>query len=264
MKLQNNTILITGGSSGIGFEFAKQLIKKGNKVVITGRNKERLEQAKQKLPELHIIQSDVFKLNEIKDLYAKVTKEFPDLNIVINNAGIMKTINMLNGDATNDNFVEEIGINLSGPINMCKVFLPFLKTKKSSALVNISSGLAFVPLPTSPIYCATKAGLHSFTQSLRVQLQKTSVKVFEFAPPATETELLASFDREDMKGVPIMKVDQMCQVCLTGIEKDIFEVRPGASNSLRFMSRVAPNFILKQLSKNVDRMMAKDGVSARH
>ena len=257
MKTSNNTILITGGSAGIGLELAKQLIERGNKVIITGRNRERLEQAKMKLPGVHTVVSDSSKIDDIHALYAKVTKEFPELNVVINNAGIMKTVIMQNSKTSNNGFVDEIDINLSGPILMAKVFLPHLLKKSEAAIVNVSSGLAFTPLPTSPIYCATKAGLHSFTMSLRVQLAKTSVKVFEFAPPATETDLLAQFDKEDMNGVPIMKVEQMVKACLDGFAKDTFEVRPGPSNGLRFMSRVAPGFILKQMSKNVDRTIQK-------
>jgi uncharacterized oxidoreductase len=257
MKTANNTILITGGSSGIGFELAKQLLERGNRVIITGRNKDRLDQTKQKLPNVHTIVSDSSKIEDIRALHTKVTKEFPDVNVIINNAGIMKTVNMLQESQSDNGFVDEININLSGPILMAKLFLPHLRKKSEAAIINVSSGLAFVPLPTSPIYCATKAGLHSFTQSLRVQLQKTSVKVFEFAPPATATELLAQFDKDDMKGVPIMQVQQMVKACLDGMAKDCFEVRPGPSNGLRFMSRVAPGFILKQMSKNVEKMQQK-------
>src|SRR5260221_14308678 len=121
--------------------------------------------------------------------------------------------------------------------------------------MNISSGLAFVPLPVSPVYCATRAGLHSFTESLRVQLKNPKVKVFELAPPATQTELLGDFDFEDMKGVSIMKVEDMVEVAVKGMQTDQFEIRPGQANQLKMMSRVAPGFILKQMSRSVDRMI---------
>src|SRR6202166_2598266 len=120
----------------------------------------------------------------------------------------------------------------------------------------VSSGLAFVPLPISPVYCATKAGLHSFTESLRVQLKNTKVKVFDLAPPATQTELLGGdFDVEDMKGASIMKVEDMVKVAVKGMQTDRFEIRPGQANQLKMMSRVAPGFILKQMSRSVDRML---------
>jgi uncharacterized oxidoreductase len=139
---------------------------------------------------------------------------------------------------------------------MVKQFLPHLKTKSTAAIVNVTSGLAFVPLPISPVYCATKAGLHSYTLSLRVQLQKTKVKVFELAPPATQTELLAAdFNSDDMKGVSIMKVEDMVKVAVSGMKADRLEIRPGQSNQLKMMSRIAPQFILNQLSKPVERML---------
>jgi uncharacterized oxidoreductase len=115
--------------------------------------------------------------------------------------------------------------------------------------------MAFVPLPISPVYCATKAGLHSFTESLRVQLKSTKVKVFDLAPPATQTELLSDFNFEDMKGVTIMNVEDMVKVAVKGMQTDRFEIRPGQANQLKMMSRVAPGFILKQMSRSVDRML---------
>ena len=152
---------------------------------------------------------------------------------------------------------QEIDINLKGPIRMAKAFLSHLKKQDEAAIVNVTSGLAFVPLPTSPVYCATKAGLHSFTLSLRVQLKNTKVKVFEVAPPATETELLADMSQEDRKGVSIMKVDEMVAASIQGLGSDRLEIRPGQANSLKFMSRVAPEFILKQLSGPMDRLLAE-------
>src|SRR5258708_33052505 len=138
---------------------------------------------------------------------------------------------------------------------MVKQFLPHLKTKSEAAIMNVSSGLAFVPLPISPFYCATKAGLHSFPESLRVQLKNTKGKVFELAPPATQTGLLGGFDFEDMKGVSIMKVEDMVKVAVKGIQTDRFEIRPGQANQLKMMRRVATGCILKQISRSVDRML---------
>lgn len=256
MQVSGNTILITGGASGIGFELVKQLSPLNNTILITGRDQAKLDQAKKQFPKIHTFQSDVSDPKAISTLYSLVTKEFPELNILINNAGIMKTINLHD---SNDDLVEltkELDINLHGPIRMTKKFLPHLKTKQAAAIMNVSSGLAFVPLPTSPIYCATKAALHSFTQSLRVQLKNTKVKVFELAPPATQTELLGSFDHDDMKGISIMPVDKMVQVAIKGMKNDQFEIRPGQSNQLKIMSRMAPEFILSQMSRPVDKMLS--------
>lgn len=255
MQTTKNTILITGGTSGIGFELAKQLSALGNTILVTGRDPARLERAKKLLPNVHTFQSDVSDIKSIESLYSAVVGKFPELNILINNAGIMKMIN-LHEEGPIEQLTQEIDINLHGPIRMVRTFLAHLKKKQAAAIMNVSSGLAFVPLPTSPVYCATKAALHSYTQSLRVQLKHTSVKVFELAPPATATELLSgSMDSEDMKGIAVMSVEQMVKAAVVGLQKDQFEIRPGQANQLKLMSRLAPQFILNQLSKPVDRML---------
>jgi uncharacterized oxidoreductase len=192
---------------------------------------------------------------EIRSLFDRVTREFPDLNILINNAGIMRSINLNDEKNSLEDLTQEIDVNLKGPIRMIGMFLPHLRKRPHGAIVNVSSGLAFVPLPIAPIYCSTKAALHSFTLSLRVQLKRTNVRVFELAPPATQTELLGDFNPEDMKGIAIMKVDEMVRAALKGMEEDKYEIRPGQSNQLKFVSRVAPDFILRQMSKSVDRML---------
>ncbi|MCX6126196.1 MAG: SDR family NAD(P)-dependent oxidoreductase [Proteobacteria bacterium] len=255
MELSKNTILITGGASGIGLELARQLDKLNNTVILTGRDKDKLAKAKALLPKAHVYQSDVSDPQAIALLFEKVTKEFPSLNMLINNAGIMRTINLHEAGGTLVEITQEVDINLHGPIRMIKQFLPHLKAKSVAAIVNVTSGLAFVPLPVSPVYCATKAGLHSFTQSLRVQLKDTKIKVFELAPPATQTELLGEFKSEDMKGIAIMGLESMVAVAMQGFADDRFEIRPGQSNQLKLMSRIAPEFILKQMSKSVDRML---------
>jgi len=256
MELTQNTILITGGASGIGFELAKQLSALGNTVLISGRDSAKLDRAKKALPKITTYQSDVSDAKAIPALFEKVTKDFPKLNILINNAGIMRTINLHDQDGSLEDVTRELDTNLHGPIRMIKQFLTHLKKQPSGAIMNVSSGLAFVPLPLSPVYCATKAGLHSYTLSLRVQLKNTNVKVFELAPPATQTELLGDFMSEDMKGITIMKVEEMVAVAVKGMERDQFEIRPGQSNQLRMMSRIAPQFILNQMSKPVDRLLA--------
>jgi len=255
MNLTSNTILITGGAGGIGYELTKQLTALGNTILITGRDQAKMDRAKAAFPKVHTFLSDVSDPKAIATLYEKVTKQFPELNILINNAGIMREINVHDRAGGLEDITREIEINLSGPIRMVKQFLPHLKTKSEAAIMNVSSGLAFVPLPISPVYCATKAGVHSFTESLRVQLKNTKVKVFDLAPPATQTELLGNFNPEDMKGVSIMKVEDMVKVAVKGMQTDRFEIRPGQANQLKMMSRLAPGFILKQMSRSVDRML---------
>lgn len=254
MNLKQNTILITGGTSGIGFEMAKQFLALDNKVIVTGRDSAKLEKAKSLLPKLFTIQSDVSEPTAVQSLFQKISKDFPETNILINNAGVMKTVNMQDNDLNLVELTKEIEINLMGPIRMTKQFMKILKNKNNAAIVNVSSGLAFVPLPIAPVYCSTKAAMHSFSQSLRMQLQNTKVKVFELCPPATHTEMMDAFHEDDMKGISVMKVGEMVKTFMDGFSADKFEIRPGQSNQLKFMSRLAPEFILKQLSRPVARM----------
>ena len=255
MKLSGNTILITGGTSGIGFELAAQLLKLGNVVIVTGRDQRRIEETQRELPGIHAFQSDVTDPKAIALLCDAVITEFPGLNMLFNNAGIMRETNLLEDRATGDleDISREIETDLIGPIRMVKRFLPHLLRQPVAAIVNVSSGLAFVPLPIAPIYCAAKAGLHSFTLSLRVQLRNTRVKVFELAPPMTQTPLFAKdMHVRDVKGVQMMAVDEMVRRTIRGLKNDRLEIRPGMSNVLKLMSRLAPAFILKRLSKSVD------------
>jgi len=255
MKLEGNTVLITGGASGIGLELAKGFLARKCTVVITGRDAAKLAKAQAAVPGLKTLRSDVARVDEINALFETVKRDFPTLNVLVNNAGVMRSLNLHKDGDDLDDLTSEIDINLKGPIRMARRFLPLLKQQPSAAIINVSSGLAFVPLPISPVYCATKAAVHSFTQSMRIQLARTKVQVFELAPPATQTELLGNFEANDMKGVPIMPLEEMVRACFKGMEKDTLEIRPGQSNQLRFMSRLAPDFILAQLAKPAQRML---------
>ncbi len=248
MKLNKRTILITGGTSGIGFELAGQLLQRGNTVIVTGRDQEKLDAANRALPGVHAFKSDVSDPGAIAVLHDGVLAQFPALDTLINNAGIMRNLN-LNRDRDLNDVTREIEINLSGPVRMTQQFLPHLKTRKGGLIVNVSSGLAFVPLPVSPIYCATKAAIHSFTQSLRVQLDGSGVTVIELAPPGVETLLFRGEFAEEMKKQKGMDVTVLVKRAIAGIEAGRLEIRPGLSNVLKGMSRIAPQFMLKQMMR---------------
>ena len=248
MKLSSKTILITGGASGIGLELARQLLPRGNTVLITGRDQEKLDAARQALPGVHTFQSDVSDPAAIAALHAEVVARFPALDTLINNAGIMRNLRLHQARDLAD-VTREIDINLRGPLQMIQQFLPHLKTRPGALIVNVSSGLAFVPLPGSPVYCATKAALHSYTQSLRVQLQGTGVAVVELAPPGTETALFRGVTPRETKGPKPMDVTLLVKKALAGIEAGRLEIRPGVANVLKLMSRVAPAFMLRQMAK---------------
>lgn len=259
MKLQNSTILITGGTSGIGLEFLQQLTQQGvAKIIITGRDMGKLDLVKKQFPHVHTIQSDVSHPKEIAQLYHDVINQFPSLNILINNAGIMRNLHLQDPALTPADVTQEININLSGTIQMVQQFLPHLSKQLSAAIINISSGLAFVPFPLSPVYSAAKAGVHAYTQVLRLQLKRTNIKVFEVAPPSTETPLQNAFSDIDMgNSSPIMKVNKMVKVAIAGILKDQTEILPGLSKVLKLMSRVAPAFFIGYLDKTLEKAMSK-------
>lgn len=259
MELKHSTILITGGTSGIGLEFVKQLTEQDANIIITGRNLDRLNETKKLFPKIQIFQSDVNNCKDIEQLYKNVTQQFPELNIIINNAGIMRNLDLQDASLGLENITEEIEINLSGIIRMNHQFLPHLKTKNSSAIANVSSGLAFLPFPLSPIYSAAKSGIHAYTRVLRLQLKKTNVKVFELAPPATETAIMNVFAKDlDLETAgPVMKVDKMVKIAIKGIANNKFEIKPGMSKVLKFMARLAPNFFLKLMDETLEKAKVK-------
>lgn len=191
MKLSGNTILITGGSTGIGLAFAERFIKSGNKVIVTGRRENVLKNAKEKFPELITHVSDLSSESERVSLFNWVTKNYPEVNVLVNNAGIQQRFNVLKSDAQNDwqYFNKEITTNIEAPFHLSMLFAPYFATKETATIINVSSGLAFTPLVIAPIYSATKSALHSFTMSLRHQLSESSVEVIEVAPPAVNTDL---------------------------------------------------------------------------
>jgi len=259
MQLKNSTVLITGGTSGIGLELVKQLTEQGANVIVTGRNSDALNETKKKFPNVGTFQSDVSKPKDIEDLYAQVTLQYPELNIIINNAGIMRNLDLRDTNMSLENLTSEIQTNLLGTMWMTHQFLPHLTKQKSSAIVNISSGLAFLPFPLSPIYSAAKSGIHAYTQVLRLQLKNTNIKVFELAPPLTDTTLMNAFtnDIEKDSAGPAMKVEKMVSVAINGLLKDKFEIKPGMSKALYFMGRIAPNFFLKYMDKTLEKAKAK-------
>jgi uncharacterized oxidoreductase len=257
MELKNSTILITGGSSGIGLELVRQLTAQQAKtIIITGRNKSQLEQVKKQFPKVHIFQSDVSDTQAIAQLFQEVTQQFPALNILINNAGIMRNLDLLDTDLPINEITAEIDVSLSGSIKMVQTFLPHLLKKPTAAIVNVSSGLAFIPFPISPIYSAAKAGLHAYTRILRLQLKRTSIKVFELAPPATETPLVDAFDGLTNPSQN-MAVDKMVNVAIKGLLNDTYEIKPGASKIMKLMSRIAPEFVLGILDKTLQKAIVK-------
>jgi uncharacterized oxidoreductase len=189
MNLKGNTILITGGGSGIGLALAKRFVKAGSQVVICGRREEQLQIAKKECPELNTLSSDLSTESGRKSLFEKVVREFPHLNVLINNAGIQNRLPPLTETQDWQRHKSEIATNIEAPMHLSMLFIPHLMKQKAPSIVNVTSGLAFAPISFMPTYCMTKAALHSFTLSLRHQLKATPIQVIEIIPPAVNTDL---------------------------------------------------------------------------
>lgn len=250
MNITGNTILITGGATGIGFALAEALLNEDNEVIICGRREHKLREAKRKFPEIHVKRFNVSKEEERQKLFHWVTSNFSDLNILVNNAGIQRQF-----DFTSPKIIkpfpskdDEVAVNLVAPIRLCALFTPKLSKKKNAAIVNISSGLAFVPIAMMPIYCATKAALHSFTLSLRHQLRSTTVQVFEAAPPATDTELDRSFAGEREHAYRGITAQEVATAIMEGMRADNEQIIIGQAHGLYEGSLRNPGAIFKQLN----------------
>jgi len=233
MKISGNTVVITGGATGIGFSLAEYFVNSGNEVIICGRRENKLRKAKKKLPEIHIKVCDVTKPDERKALFNWVISNFSNINILINNAGIQKIIDLKKGShhLTGE---DEIDINLKAPIYLSKRFIPTLLKQKEAAIINISSGLGFVPIASMPVYCATKAAIHFFSISLRHQLKDTSIKVFEIIPPMVDTELDKGRRRKSDRGI---QPSEIAKATLNALENDKFEHAVGMAEGLRAASK---------------------------
>jgi uncharacterized oxidoreductase len=190
MQMQGNTIFITGGTSGIGQGLAEAFHQRGNQVIITGRREDRLKEACGRNAGMRYFVLDVTSPESIDEVTRKAIEEFPAINCVVNNAGIQMSFRAAPGNSSDDQALQkEVNTNLLGPIRVAVAFLPHLTTRPSATLVNVSSGLAYVPMVRFPVYCATKAAIHAWTLCLREQLRNSRVKVIELIPPWVATEL---------------------------------------------------------------------------
>lgn len=247
MNTTNNIVLITGGSAGIGFEIAKTLSEKGNQVIITGRNRERLQKAASELKNVNTFVSDVSKPKEVEQLVNHLTSHYPQLNMVINNAGRAQVYELT---AENVNAFEkaedEMLTNYLSVLRLNEKLLPLLQKQPRSAIVNVSSIVAFVPglLAT---YSASKAALHSYTQSLRWALKDPgNVEVFELMPPLVNTEFSALIGGKN--GISPVEVAKQF---LAGLENSTYEIRVGNTEDMYrlYLSSPEEAFILMNSSR---------------
>lgn len=245
MQLTGRTILITGGSAGIGLAFALKFLEFGNQVIVTGRRQSVLDELKAKYPKLHTIQSDVADPAQIAALAARVKKDFPGLDVLMNNAGILLYKDLGASGSDLDGLMAEVDINVGGVVRTTSALIDVIAANKGT-VINVSSGLAFVPLPAAPIYSATKAAIHSYTLSLRFQLEANGVEVVEIMPPAVKTDMTTELAEG---GASLMSTGDLVKQSFSALKSGSVEIHPGQTKMLALLSRLAPGFINKQLWK---------------
>ncbi|MBB5634453.1 putative oxidoreductase [Pedobacter cryoconitis] len=244
MKLTNNTILISGGTAGIGFEIAKLLTEKGNHVIITGRDQKRLDEAVAKLDNVTGILFDTTKEADTDLLVSRISADFPELNIVINNAGLAYTYDVTAGGRTWEKAGNEMETNYISLIRLTEKLLPQLLKQKAAALVNVSSIVAIAPGLSVLTYSASKAAVHAYSQGLRIALKDTSVKVFELMPPLVNTEFSKEIGGAE-RGIPPL---QVANEFVDALAQDTYEIHVGVTAQIFELARTSPTAALNALN----------------
>jgi uncharacterized oxidoreductase len=246
MKLSNNTILITGGSSGIGLALSKVLIAKGNTVIICGKSEVKLKAAKALLPQLITYQCDLADSKDCHNLAKLLIEQHADLNILINNAAVVHKLDFLKDDRVLEVAEIEYQTNLLAPIRLIKLLYHTISTHDNAAIINITTGLVYAPRAIYPFYNACKSALHSFTQTLRFNLREENTKVIEVLFPAVNTPWHG--------GAPpkiAISTDQAVSEMVAGLEKGKTEIKVGGVKLLYYLSRIAPGFAFKKINQVV-------------
>jgi uncharacterized oxidoreductase len=247
MTVSKTTVVITGGGSGIGAGLAAAFHARGSKVIIAGRTGSRLEAVASRHPGMEIEVVDVADPDQVTALAARVAERHPNLDTVINNAGIQTEVDFA-GVAPIEPAIlaREVDVNLKGLLYVSNAFLPILKRQSKGRLIHVGSGLGYVPLASVPVYSATKAAVHSFTISLRRQLRGSSVQIVEIIPPVVETDLHRGQARKPPNA---MTLDAFVKAAMAGLDADKNEIRVGLAKVLGIMSRIAPKLFLNIVNK---------------
>jgi uncharacterized oxidoreductase len=237
MEMSGNTVLITGGATGIGYAMAESFLAAGNEVIICVRREAKLLAAQKNHPDLHFKVSNVAEESDRRKLVDWVTGRFSSLNVLVNNAGIQRDIDFTKGAAEFLAGESEITINLEAPIILSGLFIPHLTGKKGAVIVNVTSGLGFVPAARMPVYSATKAGMHAFSMALRHQVMKAGIKVFEVVPPAVDTELNPEGRAKRGNFKANLTSEEYISSVMTGLKNDVLEIGFGFTEGLIKASR---------------------------
>ncbi len=233
MQVTNNIILITGGGSGIGRGLAEAFHSLGNEVIISGRGNKSLDETTAANPGMKSLTLDVSAAESIKSFAEQITRRYPALNVLINNAGVMRPETLLNEQSDTAESEAMIATNLLGPIRLTAALLPLLRRQPRAVVMNVSSGLAFLPLAMTPTYNATKAAIHSYSESLRYQLKDTKVEVLELIPPYVQTTLLGEHQASDPNAMPLPEfIEEVMQILKD--QPDAREIRVKKVHPLRF------------------------------
>jgi uncharacterized oxidoreductase len=248
MELQNKVIFITGATKGIGLELAKQLLAKNNTVIIGGRNQLELDKISNEFEKFDTLLFDVLDNKSMSSVCKSFEQEFGRIDVLINNAAVLNSGNFAETDFSFEKIETEILTNIASPIKLIKVFIPLLARQQHAAIVNITSGVAYMPMPSLPVYSATKSALQSFTYSLRANLRNTNIKVFEALPPLVATQMTENMPGK-ARNMKKISAEECARHIIKGIEKDNYTIHIGSSKSLFWGRRFFPRIVQKQLNK---------------
>lgn len=245
MNTTGNTVFITGGASGIGLALAAWFLARSNGVIVCGRNEAKLQQAKERYPDIRTIRCDIANHDDVHDAMQQLLADGVSPTILVNNAGVQYRYDFLTDQRTLQKIDEEIDVNFRSVVRLTAMFLPILRKAPESAIVNISSFLGIVPKKSAPVYCATKAAVHAFSKSLRYQLEGTSVKVYEVIAPLVDTDMTRGREDDAAK----MSPEALAAFVFEALERDTYEVRPGRTKNVLLLHRVFPRLIEAALKK---------------
>ena len=241
MKVSGNKILITGATAGIGKALTLKFLSLGNTIIAAGRNKESLQELAKIDSRIIPVVCDLSKMSELEKLTLQIENVHPDLNILINNAGVQYNYQFTEEEYLINKIDHEINVNFIAPLKLIAFLLPVLQMNENAAIVNVSSGIGLVPKMQAPVYCGTKAGIHIFSQSLRYQLQ--TIKVFEMIPPLVDTEMTKG------RGKGKISAEQVAEEFIKAFSKNQYEINIGKVKLLKLINRISPK-LAQRIMKN--------------